>query len=350
MTILIIVVFITLFISANCSLYEAVLYSTRQATLEAATTKAKHGKLASQFIALKKNISQPIAAILILNTIANTAGATVAGMYATNVLGASLVPLFSIILTLGILFLSEIIPKTYGAVHWRTLWPFIVYPLQFMKAALLPAIFVTEKISSFITRNQRVSTITEEEILALVHLGAREGEISKDESRMVRNIIDLENRQAREIMTPRRIIFSLPANMTIEAAFQAISGKGITRIPIYEGDKENIIGYVVSHDISDFRMQKKAEGSLQTIARPITFVSDKTNCLTILTSFLKHRKHIAMVSDEFGGIDGLVSMEDILETLLGSEIVDETDQVVDLQEAARKRKSGNITRDKGENP
>lgn len=348
MTILIIVVLITLLISASCSLYEAVLYSTRPATLEAAKTQARRGKLASQFIALKKNISQPLAAILILNTVANTAGATIAGMYATNVLGASLVPLFSIALTLGILFLSEIIPKTIGAIHWRSLWPHIVYPLKIMHAVLYPAIFVTEKISRLLTRQQKIATITEEEILALVHLGAREGEISREESRMVRNIINLEEREVREIMTPRRMIFSLPANMTIEEAFRTISGKGITRIPIYEGDRENITGYVVSHDISESKMQNNAERSLLSIVRPISFVSEDTNCLTMLTSFLKQRKHIAIVSDEFGGVDGLVTMEDLLETLLGSEIVDETDRVVDLQEAARKRKPGSKTGEKGE--
>lgn len=348
MTILIIVVLITLLISANCSLYEAVLYSTRPATLEAAKTQARRGKLASQFIALKKNISQPLAAILILNTVANTAGATIAGMYAADVLGASMVPLFSLVLTLGILFLSEIIPKTIGAVHWRNLWPHIVYPLKIMHAVLYPAIFVTEKISRLLTRQQKIATITEEEILALVHLGAREGEISREESRMVRNIINLEEREVREIMTPRRMIFSLPATMTIEEAFQTISGKGITRIPIYEGDRENITGYVVSHDISEAKMQNASGGSLLSIVRPISFVSEGTNCLTMLTSFLRQRKHIAIVSDEFGGVDGLVTMEDLLETLLGSEIVDETDRIVDLQEAARKRKPGSKTSEKGE--
>jgi CBS domain containing-hemolysin-like protein len=348
MTILILVVLVTLIISANCSLYEAVLYSTRPATLEAAKTKVKRGKLATQFIALKKNISEPIAAILILNTIANTAGATIAGMYATKVLGTSLVPLFSILLTLGILFLSEIVPKTIGAVHWRGLWPVIVRPLQVMNMVLKPVIYLTEKISRLITKDQKITTITEEEILALVHLGAREGEISKEESRMVRNIIDLENRLVKEIMTPRRMIFSLPSTMTIENAFKSASGKGITRIPLYEGDKENIIGYVLSHDISEAKMQDEAGKILLSIKRPISTVPETANCLTLLTGFLKQRKHIAIVSDEFGGVDGLVTMEDLLETLLGSEIIDETDRIVDLQEAARKQSSSNKNKQEGE--
>ena len=340
MTILIIVVVVTLFVSASCSLYEAVLYSSRTGTLEAAKIQAKRGKLAAQFLTMKKNISQPIAAILILNTIANTAGATISGMYAADVLGSSMIALFSILFTLAILFLSEIIPKTYGAVHWRALWPFIVFPLQLMKTALLPAIFVTEKITRLITHRQKMDTITEDEILALVKLGAHEGEITKGESQMVFNIINLEDRKVREIMTPRTMMFSLPAEMTVEKAFQNIKGKGFTRIPIYEGDKETIIGYVVTHDFNFAEKQNKPETLLKSIARQISFVRDDINCLTMLTSFLKQRKHIAIVSDEFGGVDGVITLEDLLETILGSEIVDETDVIVDLQEAARKRKPG----------
>jgi CBS domain containing-hemolysin-like protein len=342
MTILIIVVFVTLFVSASCSLYEAVLYSTRPAALETAKTQAKRGKLAAQFTAMKKNISQPIAAILILNTIANTAGATIAGMYAADVLGPSMIAIFSILFTIAILFLSEIIPKTFGAVHWKSIWPFIVFPLQVMKTVLFPAIFVTEKITRLITHQHKIDNITEDEILALVKLGAHEGEITKGESQMVFNIINLEDRQVREIMTPRTMMFSLPAKMTVEKAFQTIKGKGFTRIPIYEDDKENIIGYVVTHDFSLTEIQNKSETSLKSIIRQISFVPEDINCLTMLTNFLKQRKHIAVVTDEFGGVDGLITLEDLLETVLGSEIVDETDVIVDLQEAARKRKPGTL--------
>ena len=160
------------------------------------------------------------------------------------------------------------------------------------------------------------------------------------ESQMVFNIINLEDRKVREIMTPRTMMFSLPAEMTVEKAFQTISSKGFTRIPIYEGDKENITGYVVTHDFNFVEMQNKSETSLKSISRQITFVQDDINCLTMLTNFLKQRKHIAIVSDEFGGVDGVITLEDLLETILGSEIVDETDVIVDLQEAARKRKPG----------
>ena len=157
---------------------------------------------------------------------------------------------------------------------------------------------------------------------------------------MVFNIINLEEKLVREIMTPRTMMFSLPATMTVQEAIQSISGKGFTRIPIYEGDKENITGYVVTHDINFTEMKNKPESTLKSIARQISFVPENINCLTMLTNFLKQRKHIAIVTDEYGGVDGMITLEDLLETVLGSEIVDETDIIVDLQEAARKRKPG----------
>ena len=340
MLILISVVIITLFISANCSLYEAVLYSARVSTLEAAREKKRTRNLAGQFIAFKKRISEPIAAILILNTIANTAGATIAGMYATKVLGASSIPLFSVIFTLSILFLAEIFPKTMGVVHWRTIWPMIIYPVRLMKFVLYPAIYITQKFSAFITKDHKFSTITEDEILALVHMSAREGQITQEESNMVRNIINLEEKKVRDIMTPRTIIFSLDANQTIGQAFEAIKGRGFSRMPVYEDHKENIIGYVMAQNINSAKALDQDQSLLRSIIRPIAHIPGSANCLSILTNFLKQRNHIAILVDEFGGVAGLVTLEDLIETVLGTEIVDETDQAVDWQIEAKKRHMG----------
>ncbi len=338
MAVLIIVVFVTLFVSANCSLYEAVLYSTRMATLESVKARGKPMKLAALFISMKKNIAKPIAAILILNTLANTAGATISGMYATKALGAAHVPLFSLLFTLGILFISEIMPKTIGAMHWRKLWPIIVFPLEFMIIILRPVIFITQKFSDLFFTGHKGATITEEEILATIHMGAKEGEISQDESRMVRNIIDLENKAVREIMTPRTVVFSLDGGLTLEQALCAMEGKGFTRIPVYEGDRENIIGYIMLHDLTSLRGERAPSTLLRSIVRQVAFIPENANCLLVLLSFLKNRRHLAIVSDEFGGVAGLVSLEDLLETILGTEIVDETDRIIDLQKDARKRR------------
>ena len=338
MSILILVVFMSLSISGMCSLFEAVLYSTRIGTLEAVKTKDRKKSLAEKLLNLKREISVPIASILILNTVANTAGATIAGMYAAKELGTSLVPLFSILFTFSILIFSEIIPKTVGVIRWRILWPYIVWPLAFMKTTLNPLIFFIQKLTNLLTRGVKFTTITAEEIIASARVGAKEGEISEQEHLIINNLINLENRIVREVMTPRRVIFSLDANLTLKEAVKLADKEGVTRIPIFENDKENIIGYVMIHDLNYQKYLTDPSKRLRDISRTITFVPEATNCLKLLTDFLRKRLHIAVVIDEYHGVAGLISLEDLLETLLGTEIVDEKDQFVDLQEIARKKK------------
>jgi CBS domain containing-hemolysin-like protein len=338
MGMLMLIVFLTLGISALCSLFEATLYSTRMGVLEAAKSEGHLRRQALRFIGMKRQIDVPIAAILILNTIANTAGATLAGMYASTVLGPSRVILFSIAFTLGILFLSEIFPKTLGAIYWRRLWPFIVWPVTVMRYALYPAIVITQGVTRILTQGQTIPLVTEDEIVAMARLGAQAGEITPEESHMVHNIIELENQQVRDIMTPRTVIFSLDAGLTVEEALTKVNTRGLTRIPVYEDDREHIVGYVMFQDLSAAHTAHRDETKLHAIAKPLSFIPETVNCLTLLTTFLKNRRHIAIVSDEYGGVAGLVTLEDLLETLLGEEIVDETDRVVDLQQSARQRR------------
>lgn len=338
MFILIAVVVLTILISSQCSLYEAVLYSTRMGTLEAEKTGGKHRVMAAKMIGMKSKISIPLSAILILNTIANTAGATLAGMYAAKALGETQVPLFSIGFTLAILFFAEIIPKTFGAVHWRGLWPYIVMPLTIMKYALYPILFITQKFTETMARqSENVSRVTEEDILGTIRLGARGGEISQWESLMLHNIIQLENKKVEDIMTPRTVMFTLNQEKKVGEAYEQAREKGFTRIPVYRGDRENIVGYVMVHELGSTQIQSQPDKDLSAITKPIMFVREDENCLVLLTQFLKKRLHIAMIGDEYGGVAGLVTLEDLLETVLGTEIVDENDSVVDLQKLARNR-------------
>ena len=341
MLILVIVVCLTIFVSAQCSLYEATLYSTRMGALEASKTKKRFRSLSLRMINMKRKVSEPIAAILILNTLANTAGATLAGMYAHSVLGAGLVPLFSILFTIAILFFAEIMPKTLGVAYWRTLWPFIVWPITLIQYALYPFIVVTKKISASLTRGKTAPFITEEEILGVVKLGAKEGEISQLESQMVQNIISLEDKTIREIMTPRTVIFSLPANLPVKEAYEVAAQKGFSRIPVYDEDRENICGYVMIHDLGSEKSFRDPEKTLGDIMKPIVFVKEEEDCLAALTVFLKKRRHIAIVNDAYDGVAGLVTLEDLLETVLGAEIVDEMDKNIDMQKVALKRKKNN---------
>jgi CBS domain containing-hemolysin-like protein len=266
------------------------------------------------------------------------------GAQAANVFGTSWVLLFSCTFTLGILFLSEILPKTLGAVYRSRIWPLIVWPLTAMRYGLYPAIAITQAITQCLTRGQSVITVTEDEIVAMARLGAQAGKITLEESHMVRNIIELENKQVREIMTPRPVIYSLDAGITVEEALSEVHARGLSRIPLYEEAREHIIGYVLFRDISVARTANRAYTQLRHLAKPISFIPETVNCLTLLTTFLKFRRHIAIVSDEYGGVAGLVTLEDLIETLLGEEIVDETDRVVDLQQSARRRRHRNAAR------
>jgi CBS domain containing-hemolysin-like protein len=207
-----------------------------------------------------------------------------------------------------------------------------------MRYALYPAIVITQGVTRILTQGQTIPLVTEDEIVAMARLGAQAGEITPEESHMVHNIIELENQQVRDIMTPRTVIFSLDASLTVEEALPKVNTRGLTRIPVYEDDREHIVGYVMFQDLSAAHTAHRDETKLHAIAKPLSFIPETVNCLTLLTTFLKNRRHIAIVSDEYGGVAGLVTLEDLLETLLGEEIVDETDRVVDLQQSARQRR------------
>jgi len=344
MTLLALVVIVTIVIRFHCALYEAILLSSRLGTLEAAKAEGTRASKARQLIDMKKKISGTIASILILTVVADIAGSAVAGMAATEALGPPWLPVFSVTLVLMILFVGEIVPKTLGVVYWRRLWPVVVWPLIIMRYLLYPAVLATQKFSNLLTRGHKMPSVTEEEILATVRLGALEGQITPGESVLVHNIISLEDKQIQEIMTPRTVIFSLDADMPVDEAVKAVDRKGFTRIPIYEKDRENVIGYIIIHDLFSAATLSDPHAPIRSIAKPITFVPETSNALALLTSFLKQRRHITIAVDEYGGIAGLVTLEDLIETVLGDEIVDETDVVVDLQERARQLKKQHPSR------
>jgi CBS domain containing-hemolysin-like protein len=338
MTVLIVLILVTIGISANCSFYEAILYSARTATLEVERTAGTRPRLAERMIALKKNISVPIASILIMNTLANTGGAMLIGMHASEAIRPESIPIFSAFMTLLILFFGEIAPKTLAVLYWRKAWIFTVWPLTVMNRALYPLVFLTKKFSDLLMRGNTPPSVTEDEILAFVRMGASEGQITQRESRLVHNIIALENRRIKEVMTPRTVMFALDAGTTVADAVKAIDRKGFTRIPIYEEDREEIVGYITVHDLFSAKAYSDQQVPIRSIVKPISFVPETRDALAMLTTALTHREHIFVVVDEYGGVSGLITLEDLIETLLGAEIVDETDREVDLREMARRRR------------
>lgn len=334
MTTLVLAVGISILVSALCSLLESILYSTRSFTVEAALAGGDHR--ARQMRSFKSKVDRPLSAILILNTLANTAGAALAGWAAGQLWGGGSLWSFSLSFTAAILIFSEIIPKTVGAVHWPALWHWSVLPLQIITTICTPFIAMVRGLTKLITQGKSgAPTISEEEILAAARMGARDGQISQMESNLIQNIIMLEEVKATDIMTPRTVIFSLDGETPIPVAKRNCLKWPLTRVPVYMNHPEEVVGYVMKTDL--LASQEDSSQMVKSLAKQIHFVPGSANALYLLNLFLRRREHIRMVVDEYGGIMGLVTLEDVLETLVGSEIVDESDNVADMQELARKR-------------
>jgi CBS domain containing-hemolysin-like protein len=343
---LIISVTLSVAISATCSLLESVLYSTRRLTLEA--ERGQNASLTQRMLAFKDRVDRPLAGILILNTVANTAGAALAGWAAGQVWGPHSLWIFSISFTACILVFSEILPKTMGAVYWRPLWPFTVWPLTGLIWLLSPIITLTRGLTNLVTRgkDQKV-TVSEEEILAAARLGASGGEISTLESELIRNIIHLEEKYAADIMTPRTVLLAVDGSRPLGEVRGEARDWPFSRVPVYQGETDQVKGYLLKYDILTSEKLDQ-ESPVGRLAKPVHFVPATANLLNLLSSFLRRRQHMYMVVDEYGGVMGLLTLEDVLETLVGSEIVDENDQVEDMQKMARLRGRDKLRGQEGE--
>ncbi len=335
MVTLIVAVSLSIGISALCSLLESVLYSTQVITLESAAKS--HKLLARQMQTLKEEVEKPLSAILILNTIANTAGAALAGWAAGQVWGSKSLWAFSMFFTLAILFFSEIIPKTVGAVHWRGLWRYSLTPLHIMILISLPLIYVIRVLTRLITRGHiDAPLVSEDEILAAARLGAQDGEISELEHDLINNIIKLEDVRASDIMTPRTVMFSEKGSRQLSEVAEEARSWPYTRVPVYGEDREDILGYVLKYRVLA-KGQSDPDTPLHDLAETVRYVPAMANALSLLSTFLRNREQMCLVVDEWGGIAGLITLEDVLETMVGAEIMDESDLVADMQELARLR-------------
>lgn len=326
------------FISAFCSLCEAVLYSL-PATHIAKLREEGH-PAGERLERLRDQIDQPITAILTVNTVANTAGAAVAGSLATKALGDGNVIVFSAALTIAILLFSEIVPKTIGVVHTRLLAPFLALPLSAMVWVLKPVIlligFVTRLISS-----EQSDGVSQEEIASLARLGRRSGAIDAGEAAVIQNILHLPNVPARRIMTPRTVVFALSGESTVAEAVLRKELMVHSRVPVYHGRVDDIVGMVFRRDV----LAAEDETMLiNQLMRPVEFVGHQEPVDRTLELMLEHKRHMLVVVDEFGGFAGVVSLEDILEEILGEEIVDEFDQVADLRALAIERRTAALQR------
>ncbi|MDF1688701.1 MAG: CNNM domain-containing protein [Cycloclasticus sp.] len=334
MTLLITYVTIALLFSFLCSVAEAVLLSITTAHINVLEQDGK--KSGSLLRELKADINKPLAAILTLNTIAHTAGAVGAGAQALVVFGNAWVGLFSVILTLMILVFSEIIPKTLGAIYWRALAGVTAHGLKFLITMLYPFVILAELLTRGISSDETIEGFNREEFAAMADLGEQEGQLEERESRILKNMFRLHKLMVTNAMTPRPVVFSLPESLTVNEYFDNHYDSRFSRIPVYGENKETFTGFVLKDDLLLAQARNNTDSTLETYRRNLSALSDKTSIADAFDEVLQQRSHIMVIIDKYGGMEGIITMEDILETLLGLEIMDESDKAADMQHYARR--------------
>ncbi len=335
MLLLLFYLFLALFVSFLCSIMEAVLLSTPQSFL---IVKQESGNAwAKGFVELKTNIDKPLSAILSLNTVAHTVGAAGVGAQAVAVFGEASFGIVSAVLTILILVITEIIPKTIGARYWRNLSMTSFVIIKGMIIITYPLVLMSAVITKLISKNKQEQTTSREEIAALANIGADEGVFSNKEHQIIQNLLSLKNLKVTEIMTPRVVISLADEKQYLKDFLKEKDYLKFSRIPIYSDKEENITGYVFRQEVFEKLAEDQHELKLKDVKREIVIVPNTTVLFRLWEKLLEQKEHIALIVDEYGGIDGIVTMEDIIETLLGLEIIDETDTIIDMQKYARDR-------------
>lgn len=335
MTLLLLFIALAIGVSFVCSVLEAVLLSITPSYV--AAQEVAKPQLAGRLKALKAQVDRPLAAILSLNTVAHTVGAAGAGAQAAIVFGEAWLAVFSAVLTFLILVLSEIIPKSLGARYWRTLTPVVAHVLPLLMTGMWPLVKMSEGISRLMGGNAHAIAVSREEIAALARVGAAQGVVADSELRIVRNLLRFSALCARDIMTPRTVVFALAADTTVKALIDEIDKVRFSRIPIYENSIDDASAFVLKTEILLQGLRGDGAARLGSLARPLLIVPEDMALDRLFEQLMENEQHIALVRDEFGGTAGVVSLEDLVETLLGLEIVDEADTTADLQALAREQ-------------
>ncbi|MBN1101792.1 MAG: HlyC/CorC family transporter [Deltaproteobacteria bacterium] len=334
---LVVAVTAAIVVSGVCSLCEAVLYSVPFRHIEGMVQDRKRS--GPIFKDLRENVERPIAAILTLNTIANTAGAAFAGVAATAVFGSEALGYFSAFFTLVILILSEVVPKTAGVVYCKSLVPLVSLPLKGLVILMTPVIWLIGGITRLISRNKPEESVSPDELKILTRLGLRTGSIKEHQGSVIQNVLSLDSKTVMDVMTPRTVIFSLSEHLTLEEAARSSKKWEHSRFPVFDKDREDIVGIVLTRDLFRALARGERDIPLTNLMRPVHFVVETARLSNVLLEFIGSRQHLFVVIDEYGGLSGIITLEDILEEILGREIVDEFDVVADKRELARQRRS-----------
>lgn len=321
-------------LSFLCSVLEAVLLSTPMSYISMRENQgSKTATLMKQY---KNNVDRPVGAILSLNTIAHTIGSAGVGAESIKIFGEQYFGLISAILTLLILVLSEIIPKTIGASYWRSLAMPSTRIIRVLILITYPLVLLSELITKVFTPRGNQASMSREEVSAMVDVGTTEGIFRESESKLIKSCIALSGVKARQIMTPSIVVESACQDLTVKD-FQAKQSWSFSRIPVYAGDKDYITGYVLKDAVLKLLSEDRFHVKLSDLKRPILTFREEESVFQIWEKMLEKREHISVIIDEYGGLRGLVTMEDIIETMTGVEIVDEDDVAVDMQALAKEK-------------
>jgi CBS domain containing-hemolysin-like protein len=332
-----------LFISFLCSLCEAVILSVSPAFVEVmAESKSKSGKLLKHIM---DNSDRSISAILTLNTISHTLGSAWVAYQVQTVFGETWVTLCSVFLTFMILIFSEIIPKTIGKNHTKTLAVFCAYAVQMMTVSLYPVVKLSEFVSKAMSSPSEEPDITRDEMIKHAELGVEEGTIKAKESVIIRNLLKLDKIYVSDIMTPRSVFTALDGSLSVDEVAKKFKPIRFSRLPVYAESLDNIIGMTHRYKILEALSQDQHTKLIRDLILPINSVSERMSVSQALDFFIKEKDHLALVTDEYGSVTGLVTLEDTVETLLGVEIVDEFDNIEDMRKYAleqwQQRKTSN---------
>ncbi len=335
MTLLLVYLFTALITSFICSIVEAALLSTPVSYLKA--KKDQGVASAGTLLKYKEDIDKPLSAILSLNTVAHTVGAAGVGAQATIVFGDAYFGIVSAVLTILILVLTEIIPKTLGANYSRELLGTTAKTIRIMMFITYPLVVVSAVLTRALSRKEKELTTSREEISVLASIGTQEGIFADKENKIIQNLIRLKSIQISEIMTPRIVVVIAKEDMTLQEFLKNKDFLHFSRIPIYEGNRDNVTGYVFRELVFEKLAEDQFDLKLKDIRRNIVTFSQKTTLFNAWEELLNRKEQISLISDEYGGMAGIATLEDIIETLLGFEIVDEKDQVEDMQKYAMDR-------------
>lgn len=331
---------ISILFSFLCSLWEAVLLSISPSYMQQKLNEG--GRVGAVLKEFKDNIDRPLAAILTVNTIAHTAGAIGVGQQATKIWADSnpMITGFVVpaVMTAVILIISEIIPKTVGANNWKLFAPFTVRSLSFLIKVTYPIIWVCQLVMSAFNSSKEKNVFSRTDFLAMAQIGSQEGLLDETESKFIENLMHFKNYKVKDVMTPRTVVMSAPQTMSARDFYNLQDGLVYSRIPVSESEgQEAYVGYVLKDQVLEHLIDEEDDKDLSHFKRDIISVPESYSIFQLFNDFIQKREHIAVVIDEYGGMAGLVTMEDVVETLLGAEIVDETDIIVDLQAMAKKQ-------------